>query len=773
MNVERRTRARRTQNGERRTTTFCLIVLCVLAASGCGERDPLEAFREHVTRGDDYAAKRQYAEAIIEYRNAVQLAPNIGSARFKLAQAYESAEQWPAALAQYIRAADMMPDNMEAQLKAGGVLLMAGEFRDAEDRARRALQINPEHAPALLLLGNAHAGLQNLDEAIAANQRALALDPERAGLHLNLGVLQFAKGDLAQAEAVFKQAIALDPASIDAHVALGKFYWASQRPADAERAFHEALKLDPRHLLANRAMAAFLIDSGRIAAAEPYVTTVAEVSTDTAARVQLADYYVALGRLDDAVAELARAANDTAVYAPAMTRQAIIQYLRGNVTGANATLDTILTRDPRNALALAYKAQFQLADNQPADALETARMAVSADVRSKHGHYALGRVFQSQGDLELARRAFTDVLTVDPGATEALVELSRVHLMRNEVDSAIDFARRAVEASPRRLDLVLTLVRTLMVRSEDFERAQPVVDMLLKAAPDSVDVQVLAGDLARLRGDLPAARRSFDRAFAIDPESADALQRLFELDVLVGQTDRARGRLDTALARAPLSVPLLLAGARFYAQHVDPNRAIPLLRRVLNVDANNLEAYSALGAIYISQRKHVEARTELEELARLQPKDIAAPTMVGLIHHLEGNLDDAQRWYERALGINARAPVAANNLAYLLAERGESLDRAQYLAQIAVSEVPNQAEMLDTLGWVYLKQDMPGQAILSLRQATDRDPDNPLYHFHLGIAQSKQGLDAAARTSLERALQLDPKAPWGNEARERLKTLLY
>ena len=52
-----------------------------------------------------------------------------------------------------------------------------------------------------------------------------------------------------------------------------------------------------------------------------------------------------------------------------------------------------------------------------------------------------------------------------------------------------------------------------------------------------------------------------------------------------------------------------------------------------------------------------------------------------------------------------------NNLAFLLAETGESLDEALKLARQAVGKEPNNPAFLDTLGFVYLKRDKNDDAI--------------------------------------------------------------
>ena len=60
-----------------------------------------------------------------------------------------------------------------------------------------------------------------------------------------------------------------------------------------------------------------------------------------------------------------------------------------------------------------------------------------------------------------------------------------------------------------------------------------------------------------------------------------------------------------------------------------------------------------------------------------------------------------------------------------------------------------------------------------IRQAIDLDPNNALYHYHLGLIYAQKGDDANARESLERALTLKPGKEIAQDAKRILATLVY
>jgi len=134
----------------------------------------------------------------------------------------------------------------------------------------------------------------------------------------------------------------------------------------------------------------------------------------------------------------------------------------------------------------------------------------------------------------------------------------------------------------------------------------------------------------------------------------------------------------------------------------------------------------------------------------------------------QGSLPEARRRYEEIMKIDPRAAVAANNLAYIYAEGGGNLDVALQLAQTAKERLPDVPEVNDTLGFVYLKKELPSLALPPFQLSAEKDPANPVYHYHLGLAFAQNGETAKAKASLTRALALSDNFPGANDARQLL-----
>jgi tetratricopeptide (TPR) repeat protein len=748
-------------------------LFCVLAGPGCS-KDPEVLKREYVKRADQHLGEKKYPEAVIEYRNAVQQDPRFGEARFKLAEALRLSGDARGALREYVRAADLLPKDFMAQLRAAEYLVRSGRYEDAMARAEKALAINPKSADALITKGAAHVGLRDFDAAVAEAQDAVALDPDRAELYTSLALMQVTRGgstDAANAEAALTKAVAVDPRSIHAKLALASFYWSTRRLQQAETTLQEAIAIAPRDVTVNRALSTLYQSTNRPALAEPHLKIVADDSKDTRARFALADYYAASKRPDEAVKLLeALAESDKTAYAAAKSRVAKVQYNSGAAARAHQTVDEVIRREPRSAIGFTTKAQFLFAEGRLDDALRSVQSAIALDPRSAASNLLLGRIQLARREPQEAITALQAVTKLSPRFWPAKVDLARAFVLARRHGEATAAAEEVLKEQPANADALLLRARAL-IASGHAAKAEPDMRKLSAEHPKASAVQAQIGTMHVANREYREARGAFERSVAVDPTQLEALTGLVTLDLVEKQPAQATRRIDAALARKPRDTGLMLLAGRTYATAGDLSRAETILKKAIEVNPSAFQAYSLLGQLYVRQKKLPQAISEFEHLAKQRPKSVGAPTLVAMLLQAQGKTSEARQRYERVLQTDPRAAVAANNLAWLYAEQGERLDTALQLAQAAKAQLPGRAEVDDTLGWVYLKKDLATLAVRSFQESIEKDPKNPSFHYHLGLAYEKTGDPERARQALEQALALNPNFNGADHARKTLQSL--
>lgn len=728
----------------------CVVALAVLGTAACSKNDDATK-QQYFANGNALYDEGKFADAVVEYRNAIRVDERFGEARYKLAEAYAALGNIQRAIPEYIRAADLLPDNVEAQVKAGSVLLLGGRFEDARSRAEKALAADPKSVDAQILLGNATAGMKNLDGAIEEIETAVALAPSEGRGYANLGALQMAKGNADEAEKMFRRAIEVEPGSVAAQLALANFLWGTDRRTEAEERFQAALQIDGKNGLANRALATFYLSGPTPDKAEPYLKTLADEAKEPGPRIALGEYYMRLGRLDDARRELTSAGNVEAGFAPARTRLAALAFGEKRTADAYRLLDEVLEKDPKNVEALVTKGRMLRAEGKSVEALGVLQSAADASPENIAAQFELGLVLTQRNQLDDAVKAFREVVRLNPRAASAHLQLANLYLARGETAQSLTSAEDATRNAPDNPLAQVILARSQMGQG-NLTAAAAVLDDLQKKYPRVPVVLNQVGTLRMLQRNNAAARTAFEQSLALAPGDVEAVRGLVALDLMERKPEAAIARVEPLLASSPNNSRLLVEAARAHAGTRNYAKAEELLRRAIQADDTNMPAYGYLGQVFLAQQKLPEALTEFEALSQKQPTSVPAHTMVAMLLQATGRDAEAMKRYERVLEINQEAPVAANNLAWLYAEGAGNIDVALQLAQRARRALPEVAEVADTLGWVHYKKEQYPQAVRELSDAVAKDPENRSYQYRLGLALARSGDAAKARAALQKAV---------------------
>ena len=106
---------------------------------------------------------------------------------------------------------------------------------------------------------------------------------------------------------------------------------------------------------------------------------------------------------------------------------------------------------------------------------------------------------------------------------------------------------------------------------------------------------------------------------------------------------------------------------------------------------------------------------------------------LGLSYAQMDQQNSAQQAFEAALKLNASAPMVLNNYSYLLAQRGEQLEKALDMIKQANQLAPDQPLLQDTYGWVlYKNQDYKKAKEWTAKAIESGGEDNPNILEHYG-----------------------------------------
>jgi len=347
-------------------------------------------------------------------------------------------------------------------------------------------------------------------------------------------------------------------------------------------------------------------------------------------------------------------------------------------------------------------------------------------------HFYAGVILDSEGHFQEAVGQYEAVLATDPGKGEAVVALARDYLLLGKAEKALETLEQGLKADPGNVAIAGDLVR-FYGRREKTNDVVRVIETVLAADPGNAEFLAVRIELdlamaaAKLKtGDRRGAVKCLARLESRAKDDKTAA-RVFNMYVLAGRQDRA------------------LRFARRLPEEV-------MASRVFNYTAGLLlvarEQYNAALPFFFAVENGAAGSDE--------KLDAAFYFYYGMVSERTGRFEDAERYFEKCIGMEPSFAEALNYLAYMWAERSVKLDRALEYVNTALRADPESGAYMDTRGWIYFKQGKNSEALKDVGRARVLSPDEPEIFDHLGDILLASGELEKAVAEWKKAFVMDP-----------------
>jgi tetratricopeptide (TPR) repeat protein len=747
------------------------LLLTLALLSGCF-RDPNVRKQKYLESGQRYSAEGKDREAVIQFSNALKIDKNFADAHYALAQAYAHMGALSAAFGELLRTVDLQPTNYKARIDLGNMLLAGGRIDDAQAQANAVMAAQPNNADLHALLARIAAKRGQKDVALTEIRRALELDPNEAALHETFAMLEV--GDSAQGSAVeaeLKKSVALEPKSLNAKLLLAAYYVKNSRWAEAEQASRSAIATDPKNLSARESLAQVFLKQGNQAKAEDVLR---QASNDLADNPQgvlmLANYYLESGQFDKARAEFAGLA---AKYPKNLTVQegyvrALLQVK--DYATAQTVIAGLVKNNGKDPQVTALNGVVLLINGKTNDALTALQNAANSAPKDAFTQYWLGRAALAKGDSSLAEESFRQAFQLNPAGLNAQEELASMAAQRGDMNLLAEVAEKAIAASPRS-PAGYVWRATVELNHNSPDKAETDLKTAMSVAPKNPEAYLALGQLRFAQKKYPEGAALLEQALQYDPNSVGALRGLVGYDLLRKQPDHALARLNAQIARSPKNSSLYDLLVQFQIESKNLDQAAATAQKSMQINPDDGDAVALYAQLQVQRGQTANAVTAWEQFSTAHPQNAHAFAILGVLEESRGDLRKAEAYYKKALQIQPREPVAANNLAYRMLQNGENVDVALTLAQTARQAMPNSTTTADTLAWAYYYKGTYGFARDLLEDAIKINPNSAAMQYHLGMVYSKLRDKNDAAIHLRKAMSLAPDSPTAKDAQAALQGL--
>jgi predicted TPR repeat methyltransferase len=211
-----------------------------------------------------------------------------------------------------------------------------------------------------------------------------------------------------------------------------------------------------------------------------------------------------------------------------------------------------------------------------------------------------------------------------------------------------------------------------------------------------------------------------------------------------GDLASAEAAYQAILANAPDHVGALHFLGVLRHQQGDDEAALDLVRRAAALAPGDADVMNNLGNILLQTAAPAEAETAYRAVLELRPDHADGYNNLGLVLGMLGRPAEAEAALEQAIALAPRRAEFHHNLGLLL-RRGGHLFKAVAAFKVALALDPSHPFTPEALAHTqYLLRRTPGDAIQTLSEWIEREPDHPAARH---LLSALTGMDVAPRAS--------------------------
>ncbi|NWY13804.1 TMTC1 protein, partial [Aphelocoma coerulescens] len=326
------------------------------------------------------------------------------------------------------------------------------------------------------------------------------------------------------------------------------------------------------------------------------------------------------------------------------------------------------------------------------------RRALQLNPQHNRALFNLGNLLKSQGKKEEAVILLRDSIKYGPEFADAYSSLASLLAEQERLKEAEEVYKAGIENCPESSDLHNNY-GVFLVDTGSPEQAMSHYRQAILLSPAHHVAMVNLGRLHRSLGQNKEAEVWYKRALKVS-RKAEILSPLGALYYNTGRYEEALQVYREAAALQPSNKDIRLALAQVLAMMGRTKEAEKMTNHILNEDAECLECYRLLSAIYSKQELYAKALEAIEKALQLKPKD---PKVISELFFTKGNqlreqnlLDKAFENYKRAVELNPDQAQAWMNMGGIEHIKGSYITARDYYEK-ALQLVPNSKLLKENL----------------------------------------------------------------------------
>jgi tetratricopeptide (TPR) repeat protein len=621
-------------------------------------------------------------------------------------------------------------------------------------------------------------------------------DRAQAYYHFSRGRLLDDQGQSSQAIDEFKKALELDPNNSLIYSEMAESYVRNNRAREAVDNATKAIQLDRDNIEAHKLLSTIYLQmiSRSNAQQPPTLETINNAVHEFEEIVRIdpteRQSFLMLGRLYQIKGDRDKA---TEIYKQflgiepgnedGVTALAKLHMDAGNYKEAVDLLEQFIAQRPDSdgALQTLGEAYSELQEySKAADAYKRAAEISPDDIEIKKEE---AQSLYMADKLDDASKLYEDLAKAAPDDGLSLLRLGQIYRRQGKYDAARQYLQKAAQSFPDSIDVQFNIVildhdegrleDALKRANEILKKTEKTNGRYSEAEKQSRRIFLInQGMLNQTLGNYDAAVKTFLDIKSLTNEKDG------RIDALVVETYRMARNLDKALQYSEQSLSnnpdnrqLQMVHADVIAEKGRVDEGIKALQQLQKGNDEDLDVLSNEVNVYQRAKKFEQAQNVLNMTIQRFPEEEQVYFLQGSLYEKQKKYNEAEKAFRKALELQKDDPAVLNYLGYMFADRGTRLEEAESMVEKAVKADPTNGAYLDSLGWVYFKQNRLSLAEEYLKKAIIFVNSDSSIHDHMGDLYYKTKRYDEARNEWNKSIQLSTEQEEADKVKKKLDEL--
>jgi putative PEP-CTERM system TPR-repeat lipoprotein len=693
-------------------------LLATLLLVGCGGEKP----ESMLVSAKDYMAKNDNKAAVIQLKNALQNNPNLAEARFLLGKALLEGGDPIAAELELHKASELKhPADQVVPLLARAMLMQGQAKKITDDFAKVQLTSPESKADFQATLGQAYLMMGKLDAAQAAFDGALIALPDYGPALIGQARIKAVSRDLPGALALLDSALEKSPKLYNAWQLKGDILSAQGDAKGASDAYRKALEIKPDFLSAHAALISRFLEAGKLDEAGKQLAAMKKIAPKhpqtSYLQAQLFYWQKNFKAAQESIQEHLKVIPDSML---GLQLAGAIEYELKSYAKTETYLLKALAKAPELGLARRILIASYLRSGQSAKALGALQPVLEKIEKDSNMLALAGEVFMQSGDAEKAGVYFSKAAALDPENTGKRTSVALSHLAKGETETAYrELEQIASVDTGVNADLALI---SSQLKGGKFDEALKSIAALEKKQPENPLAQHLRGTVFLGKGDVAAARKSFEQALLKNPVYFASAASLANLDLADKKPDEAKKRFEGVVAKDPKNVQALLALAELRAKTGGQTEEVAaLINKAIAADASEPASRLALIGLYLGARDAKKAVSAAQDALGVLPDRPAILDAAGRAQQLAEDFNQALATYGKLAAAMPHSQQAYLRMAEIQMAMKDK-DAAMQSLRKALSVKPDSIEAQRGILMLDLDAGRTAEALATARKVQKQHP---------------------------------------------------